>query len=406
MVDPKKIREDFPILTRRIGNKPLVYLDNAATSQKPEAVLAAMDEFYRQHNANPNRGLHELSEEATGLYEGARAEAAQFIGADPKEIVFTRSATESINLVAQSWGRANLAKGDAIVLTEMEHHANLVPWYLLAEEKGLELRFVEITSNGELDFDDFKKKINGAKLLAVTHLSNVLGTVVDVADLAKIAHKAGARVLVDGAQSVTQLSIEVQALGCDWFVFSAHKMLGPTGIGVLWTKEGRYAEMPPWLGGGEMIKEVELGHVTFNDPPWKFEAGTMPIAEAIGLAAAIRYLSQQSMTEVRAHEQSLTGYALGELSKDKDVTVYGPTDTARRGGLVSFNVAGIHAHDLATILNDEGVAVRSGRHCAHPLHKKLGIPASARASWQLYNIPEDIDTFIKGIAKAKKVLQG
>lgn len=403
MLDPAKIRADFPILSRKIHDKPLTYLDSAATAQKPQTVLDAMDHFYRNHYGSVRRGLHGLSEEATERYEEARKTVAEFIGADsPEEIVFTRSATEAINLVAYSWGRANLKKGDAILLTEMEHHANLVPWYLLAKEKGLELRFAGVTDGRRLDMADFEQKLKGAKLVCVTHASNVLGTINPIAEITQLAHEAGAKVLVDGAQAAPHLPLDLCELEPDWYAFSGHKLLGPTGIGVLRTHAPVYEEMSPFLGGGEMIREVGLGDVTFAEPPAKFEAGTMPVAEAIGLAAAIDYLKKLGLDSVRQREQSVTEYALGKFSATAGITIYGPELAKDRVGLVSFTVEGVHPHDLASLLDQDGIAIRSGHHCAQPLHTKLGVPATARASFSVFTTKEDIDRLLASITSAQK----
>ncbi|MSU76365.1 cysteine desulfurase [Patescibacteria group bacterium] len=403
MLDPAKLRADFPILTRRIHDKPLTYLDSAATAQKPSAMLEAMDHFYRNHYGSVRRGIYTLSEEATGMYEAARETVAEFIGADSsEEIVFTKNATEAINLVAYSWGRSNLRKGDAIVLTEMEHHANLIPWYILAKEKGLELRFAKVTDGGRLDMMDFEKKLKGAKLVCVTHVSNVLGTINPVAEITKLAHEAGAKVLVDGAQAAPNLPLDMCELEADWYVFSGHKLYGPTGIGVLRTHAPVYEAMQPFLSGGEMINEVGLGDVTFAEPPATFEAGTMPAAEAIGLAVAIDYLNKLGMDSVREHEQAVTEYALEKLSAIEGVKIYGSKKAEDRVGLVSFTVDGIHPHDLASLLDQDGVAIRSGHHCAQPLHQKLGVPATARASFSVFTTTDDIDRLATSIKAAQK----
>ena len=407
MFDPAKIRADFPILSRKVHGKPLTYLDSAATAQKPEVVIKALEDFYREHNANVHRGLYVLAEEATEMYEQARHTVAEFIGADsPEEIVFTRSTTEAINLVAYGWARHNLKKGDAILLTEMEHHANLVPWYMLADEIGVELRFAAVTSDGRLDQADFEKKLAGTKLVTVTHASNVLGTINPIAELTKLAHEAGAKVLVDGAQAAPHLPLDMCELQSDWYAFSGHKLFGPSGIGVLRTHRPVYDEMQPMLGGGEMIKSVGLGTVEFADAPAKFEAGTMPVADAVGLGAAIEYVQKLGLNNIRAHEQELTGYALEKLGAVDGLTIYGPADPADRVGLVSFTVEGIHAHDLASLLDQDGIAIRSGHHCAQPLHAKLGVPATARASFSTYNSTDDVDRLVESIKVAQKVFSG
>lgn len=404
MFNPTSIKADFPILSRQVNNKPLTYLDNAATSQKPEAVLQAMDEFYRNHNANPNRGVHQLGEDATAQFESARQAIARFIGAtDAKEVVFTKGTTEAINLFAHSWTKRHLPDGGVIVLTEMEHHANIVPWYLLAEERQLEIRFVKITDDGLLDLADLKQKLVGANVLSLAHVSNVLGTVNPVPQIAELAHDAGAIVVLDAAQSASRLPLDVKKFGVDFLAFSGHKMLGPTGIGVLWGRADQLAELPPFLGGGQMIQEVDLTHATYAEPPYRFEAGTMPVAEAVGLHAAIDYLSTLSMDSIATHEEELAAYAAERLNAMPGVTVYGPTNPALRIGLVSFTVDGVHAHDLATLLDQDGIAIRSGHHCAQPLHKVLGVAATARASFSVYNSQQDVDALITGIESAKKV---
>ena len=403
MFDPAKIRADFPILSRKVHGKPLTYLDSSGAVQKPAAVIKAIDDFYRKHNANVHRGLYQLSEEATELYEGARGTVAEFIGADsPEEIVFTRSATEAINLVAYGWARKNLKKGDVILLTEMEHHANLVPWYMLAKEIDVELRFVQITPEGRLDRADFERKLDGAKLVGLIHASNVLGTINPISELTKLAHDAGAKVVVDGAQAVPHLPVDLCELQPDWYAFSGHKLFGPSGIGVLRTHAPVYEEMEPMLGGGEMIKSVGLGTVEFADPPAKFEAGTMPIADAVGLGAAVEYVRNLGMENIRAYEEELTGYALKRLGEISGLKTYGPTDPAERTALVAFTVEGVHAHDLASLLDQDGIAVRSGHHCAQPLHERLGVPATTRASFSVYNSTEDVDRLVESIQAAQK----
>ncbi len=397
------VRTDFPILSREVNGKPLTYLDSAATSQKPEAVLQAMDDFYRQHNANPHRGLHTLGEEATAAYEEARKSVAEFISAEPKQLIFTRSATEALNLFVGGWASHNVKKGDVIVLTEMEHHANLVPWYILSEEYELEFRFVGLTKEGHLDLEDLREKVKGAKAVGVTAVSNVLGTVNPIREIGVIAHEAGAAVLVDAAQAAPHLPLDVATWGADAVALTGHKMLGPTGIGALWVAADRLTEMSPVYGGGEMIKTVGFGQYEPAEPPHKFEAGTMPVAEAVGWAAAVRYLDKLGMAEVREHEISLNRYALETLAGINGLKMYGPSDSEARGGLVAFTIDGVHAHDLATILDQEGIAIRSGHHCAEPLHRKLGIPASARASWSVYTTEADIDRLVAGIKKAQKV---
>jgi cysteine desulfurase/selenocysteine lyase len=404
-LDVASIKEDFPILRREVHGKRLVYLDSASSSQKPTLVLDAMDEYYRAHHANVHRGVYTIAEEATSAFEGARRRVARFVGASSaEEIVYVRNATEAINLVAYSWARANLGPGDVIVLTEMEHHANVVPWHILAAERDVELRWIPLTPDYQLDLANFDRLIDGAKLLAVTAMSNVLGTINDVRPLADAAHAAGARVLVDACQSVPHLACDVQAWDADFAAFSAHKMLGPTGIGALWARRDLLEEMPPFLGGGEMIRDVRLDGFTPNDVPWKFEAGTPAIAEAIGWGAAIEYLEALGMDAVRTHEKHLTAYALRALEDrfEGRLHLYGPTDVEVRGGAVSFLFDGIHAHDISQVLDEDAVCVRAGHHCAKPLMRTLGVPATTRASFYVYNDEADADAFVDSLARAEK----
>ncbi len=412
-----QIHKDFPILSRKIGGKPLVYLDSAATSQKPKQVIDAIADYYKNHNANVHRGVHTLSVEATEMFEEARAKVAKFVGVlDPAEIVFVRNATEAINLVAYSWGRLNIEAGDEIVLTVAEHHSNFVVWQQLAAENGAVLKVVPIRKaqgkpideNGEIDLLAFKKALTKkTKLVTFFHVSNVLGTINDVERLAFSVKRLApqAKVFVDGAQAVPHMPVDIEKLGCDFYVFTGHKMLGPMGIGVLWAKRDLLDAMPPFLLGGEMISKVSLQKTTFNDLPWKFEAGTPDVAAAVGLGAAVDYLSAVGMDKIRKHEQELTSYALAKLSKIPDVTIYGPIDVRKRGGVVAFNVGPIHAHDVASILDSEGVAIRSGHHCAQPLMQFLGIESAARASFYLYNSKEDVDRLVEGIGKVRKVFR-
>jgi len=399
------LKNDFPIFQRDTKGKPFVYLDSAATSQKPRAVLDAMDHYYERFNANVHRGVYELAEEATAAFEGSRSKVARFLNArSTREIVFTKNATESSNLVAQAWGRANLKPGDTVVITQMEHHANIVPWHQLAAERGIELRWIPLTPDGRLDLSDISRILDGAKLLGITAMSNVLGTINDLAPLIAAAHGAGALVLVDGAQSVPHLTTDVQSLGCDFLIFSGHKMLGPTGIGVLWAREELLDAMPPFLGGGEMILDVRLDGFTPNELPWKFEAGTPPIAEAIGLGAAIDYLSNVGLDAIRNHEISLVTYALDSLEErfGEGIRIFGPREPGIRGGVVSFSLGDIHAHDISQVLDDEGVCVRAGHHCAKPLMRVLGVPATARASFYLYNDEGDVDALVTALVAAEK----
>jgi cysteine desulfurase/selenocysteine lyase len=404
-LDLAAIRADFPILARetRPGTR-LVYLDSTATTQKPTSVLEAMERYYRQSNANVHRGIHTLAEEATGLYEGAREKVRAFIGAaSVREIIFTRNATEAINLAALSWGRANVRAGDVIVYTEMEHHSNLVPWQMLAAEKGAVTRAVPVTDGGELDLAAFDRLMaEKPKLVAFTAMSNVLGTINPVADLAARAHAAGATVLVDAAQSVPHLPVNVQALGADLLAFSGHKMLGPTGIGVLWGRQALLEAMPPVFGGGDMIRKVELHSFRANELPYKFEAGTPAIAEAVGLGAAIDYLSRLGMDAVRAHEQALIAYALERLEEVPGVRVFGPPAN-RRGGVAAFSLEGIHPHDVAQVLDRSGIAIRAGHHCAMPLHDRYDQAATSRASFYLYNGPDDVDRLVDGLYQVKQL---
>jgi len=399
------IRKDFPILSRQVHGKPLVYLDSTASSQKPSAVIEAMSTYYETTHANVHRGVYEISEEATARMEKARVKVARFINVrQSKQIIFTRNTTESINLVAYSWGNKNISAGDLIVLTEMEHHSNLIPWQLLAQRTGARLEFVPISTDGLLDLDVYEQLLRQQpKLVAFTHMSNVLGTINPVQQMTAQAHAAGATVLLDAAQSVPHMPVDVQALDVDFLCFSAHKMLGPTGIGVLYGKRGILEDMPPFMGGGEMIRKVGLRESTWNDLPWKFEAGTPAIAEAIGLGAAVDYLNELGMENVRRHEQEITTYAMTQLQAVPGLTIYGPA-ASERGGVISFTLGDIHPHDLASILDQEvGVAIRAGHHCAQPLVERLGLAATARASFYVYTIPEDIDVLVQGLHKALQI---
>ncbi|TME48048.1 MAG: cysteine desulfurase [Chloroflexi bacterium] len=403
-LNAQAIQADFPILARQIHGKPLIYLDSAATSQKPAPVIDAMDDYYRRYNANPHRGVYALSEEATAAYESARRRVASFINASSvKEVIFTRNTTEAINLVRYSWGRANIKAGDRILLTEMEHHSNLVPWQLLAQEVGARLEFLCIDDDGLLLLDGLERKLEGVKLLAITHQSNTLGTINPIKAIAAAARRAGALTLVDGAQAVPHMPVDVQDLGVDFYAFSGHKMCGPTGVGVLWARRALLEAMPPFLGGGDMIKRVKLTEASWNDLPWKFEAGTPSVVEGIGLGAAVDYLSQFGMDSVRAHERTLVDYAMEKLQEVTGITIYGPKDPELHGGAISFTLPNIHPHDLATLIDREGIAVRAGHHCTQPLMERLGVPATTRASFYLYNRPEEVDQLVTGIQKAQKV---
>jgi cysteine desulfurase / selenocysteine lyase len=416
-LDVARIRKDFPILDRTVrGSQPLIYLDSANTSQKPRQVIDALTEFYERHNANIHRASHQLGEEATAAYEGARIKAASFIGArDEAEIVFTKNISEGINLVAYAMsnatagrpaaaaGRFRLAPGDEIVITEMEHHSNIVPWQLLCERTGATLRWFGVTEDGQLDLAGLDRLITErTRLVALVHQSNVLGTINPVRLIADRAHEAGALVLVDAAQSVPHMPVDVQELGADFLGFTGHKMCGPTGIGVLWGRRELLEEMPPFLGGGEMIESVWMDHSTFAPPPHKFEAGTMPIAQAAGLDAAMDYLSEIGLDAIRAHEQDLISYALGALAGVDGVRVFGPAGPAGRGAAISFTVADVHPHDVSQVLDDLGIAVRAGHHCAWPLHRRFGVQASTRASFYLYNTRNEVDALAGGIRQAQR----
>ena len=404
--DPHVVRRDFPILEREINGRPLVYLDSASSSQKPRVVIDAVDRYYREYNANVHRGIYTIGEESTAAYERARVQVARFINApDSHEIVFTRNATEAINLVSYSWGRRNISRGDAIVLTEMEHHANLVPWQLLVQEMDGDLEFIPITDDGILRLDVFEVLLRlKPKLVAFTHVSNTLGTINPVREMIEMAHAAGALVLVDGAQAVPHVPVDVQELGADFYAFSGHKMLGPMGSGALWARRELLEAMPPFLAGGEMIREVHLRRSDFNDIPWKFEAGTPAVADAIGLGVAAEYLSNLGMSAVREHERELVTYALEVLpSSVPGIQLYGPMDADLRGGVIPFNLPGIHPHDVAQVLDRSGVAVRAGHHCTMPLHERLDLAATARASFNVYSTREDIDALVAGLLDVQRV---
>lgn len=399
------IRREFPILSRQVHGKPLVYLDNAATSQKPRAVIQALVDYYEQFNANIHRGVHALAEEATDRYEAVRRKTARFIGApSARTILFTRNTTEALNLVAQTWGRANLNSGDEIVLTRMEHHSNIVPWQLIARERDARLRYVPIEPDGTLDLAQVSALIGDrTRIVAMTHVSNVLGTINPVAEVARLAHDFGALMVVDGAQSVPHMPVDVGALDCDFLAFSSHKMLGPTGVGVLFGREELLQEMPPFLGGGEMIEQVQDDYSTWNDLPWKYEAGTPNIGDVIAFGAAIDYLSGLGMERVREHERELAAHALEALGALSDVTIYGPQNPSQRGGVVAFNVGDLHAHDVGTVLDFEGIAVRAGHHCCQVLMRTLDVAATARASFYVYTTPEEIDALARSLEKVREL---
>ena len=403
-LDTAAVKKDFPLVTSvEVHGRPIVYLDSAATSQKPRAVLDALDRYYETVNANVHRGVYGIAEEATNQMEQARAKVRAFIDAGTsREIVFTPNATESLNLVAQSWGRSNLAEGDVVVLTHMEHHANIVPWQMLAAEKGLELRWIPLDDDGHLDLTDLDRLLDGARVLAVTAMSNVLGTITPIRELTAAAHAHDALAVVDACQYVPHVPTDVQAMGADFMAFSGHKMCGPTGVGVLWGRAELLDAMPPFLGGGEMIRDVRLEGFTPNELPWKFEAGTPPIAEIIGLGAAVDYLNGLGMVAVREHEIALVGYALRTLGErfGGRLVVHGPRDPRERGGVLSFALDDLHPHDVSQVLDQHGVCVRAGHHCAKPLMRVLGVGATARASLYLYNDEADVDALAEGLAAA------
>ncbi len=405
-LDVAQIKADFPMLARQINGKRLIYLDSAATSQKPAAVIDAMDNYYRNAYASVNRGAYQIAAEATDLLEHGRAAVARFIGAPhAHEIIFTKNATEAMNLFAQSWGRANLGEGDVVVLTEMEHHANIVPWHMLRETIGIDIRWIPITETGELDFTDLDLLLDGAKLVSVTAMSNVLGTLNPIRRIADAAHAAGAAMIADGSQFVPHLPTDVTELGVDAMIFTGHKMLGPTGVGALWGKTELLEAMPPFLGGGDMIKQVTKEGFTTNDLPHKFEAGTPAIAEIIGLGAAVEYLESLGMEAVREHEVSLTAYALRTLNErfGDDITVHGPAEPAGRGGVLSMAYKDIHPHDISQVLDQSNVCVRAGHHCAKPLMQVMGVNATARASLYLYNDEADVDALADALESADDI---
>jgi len=401
IMDIETIRKDFPILQRKVHGKPLVYFDNAATSQKPKQVIEAIEFYYKNYNANIHRSIHQLGEEATAKYEEAHQKVADFINADSyQNIIFTKNTTESLNLAAYSL-TSNLKKGDEIVISQMEHHSNLVPWQQLAKQRGLKLKFIEIDEDGNLDKNSIEKNITKkTRIVSLTHVSNVLGTINPIEKITKIAHENNALMVVDGAQAAPHMPVDVKKLDADFYAFSGHKMLGPTGIGVLYGKKELLDEMQPFLYGGEMIREVTFGDTKFNDLPWKFEAGTMNIAEGIGLGAAMDYLGKVGMKHVQQRDKELTNYAMKRLKEVKEAKIYGPEE---RGAVISFNLNNIHPHDVAQVLDSEGVAIRAGHHCCMPLMSVLKVPATARASFYLYNTEKEVDVFINAIGKVKKV---
>ncbi len=404
-LDITRIRSDFPVLQREVHpGVPLIYMDSAATSQKPSAVIEAMNDYYRSSNANVHRGIHTLAEEATASYEDARVRIGKFINArSHREVIYTRNTTEALNIVTQSWGRANLSAGDVVILTEMEHHSNLVPWQMLAGEIGLRLEFIPVTDEGLLDLDEFENLLAlKPKVVGFTHVSNVLGTINPVAEITARAHAAGAIVVIDGAQAVPHMPVDVQELDVDFYAFSGHKMCGPTGIGILWGREVLLDAMPPFLGGGDMIKRVRLREFVTNSLPHKFEAGTPAIAECIGLGAAVDYLSAVGMDAIQAHEHEIISYALERLEEVPGLTVFGPS-ASEKGGAAAFTFDGVHPHDVAQILDRRGIAIRAGHHCAMPLHERFELVATARASFYLYNSTDEVDQLVEGLYEVKEV---
>ena len=406
MFDVNTIRQDFPILQQAVNGKPLTFLDSAASSQKPVQVIEAVDRYYREYNANVHRGIYQISEKASEAYETARKKVGRFINARSwREIIYTRNATESINLVAYTWGQANIKAGDVIITSEMEHHANMVPWQQLAARTGATLKYIPVDHHGYLDMAAFDQLLSPqVKLVAITQMSNVMGTITPIGDIVQKAHAVGALVLVDGAQAVPHMPTDVQALDCDFLAFSGHKMLGPTGIGILWGRKEILAQMPPFMTGGDMISRVTFAGADWNELPWKFEAGTPAIAQAIGLGYAVDYLNRLGMPHVRRHEIELTTYAFNRLSQVEGVRIYGPPDPTARGGAVAFTLGDIHPHDVAAVLDGEGIAVRAGHHCAMPLHDKLGLTATTRASFYIYNSPEEVDRLAAGLDKVRDLL--
>jgi cysteine desulfurase/selenocysteine lyase len=407
IVNSYELRNDFPIFKKKINGKDLVYLDNASTTQKPYSVINSITDFYSNYNSNIHRAVYQLAEEATELYEQSRKKIANFINVRPEEIIFTRNTTESINLIAHSWARSNLKKDDVIAITEIEHHSNIVPWQILCQEIGTRLEYVGIDESGFLDIEYLIELISSrkVKLVSISHMSNVLGTIVPIERIVKTAHQYDIPVIVDGAQSVPHMPVDVKELDCDFLVFSAHKMLGPTGVGVLYAKKELLEKMKPFMAGGDMIKEVFKFHTNYNEVPYKFEAGTPNIADVVGFGAAVEYLEKIGMENIRNHEIYLTEYALESMQSLKCITIYGPMDSKFRGGVISFNIADIHPHDLATIMNDHGIAIRSGHHCAQVLMQRLDVPATSRASFYIYNTKEEIDKFVNAINEAGRIFK-
>lgn len=407
-IDISKIRNDFPILSRKISNSQLAYLDNAATTHKPNSVIDAICQYYMNYNSNIHRAVYQLAEESTFHYENTRDKVSKFINAkSSSEIIFTRNATEAINLVAFAWGKRNLKKGDIVVLSELEHHSNIVPWYMLSQEIGIEIRYIKIDESGYLNLESFENYISNdkVKLVSITNMSNVLGTIVPVDYITKRCHDREIPVMVDGAQSVPHMKVDVQETKCNFMAFSAHKMLGPTGIGVLYVNNDMYTEMDPFLGGGDMIKNVYKDKIIYNDPPYKYEAGTPNIADVIGFSKALDYLEEIDMSNVFQHELDLTKYALNRLYEHKDLKIFGPQELKSRGGIISFNIGDIHPHDLATIMNDKGICIRSGHHCAQILMDTLNVSATSRISFYIYNNREEIDKFVDVLQEARRLFR-
>jgi len=401
-----RIRKDFPILGRKIRDKPLVYFDNAATTQKPLSVIDAIRDYYMNYNSNIHRAVHQMAEEATHAYETTRQKVARFINSrSTDEIIFTRNATEAINLVSHAWGQDNIRRDDRIVITELEHHSNIVPWQVLCNQTRASLDYIEVDDGGCLDMDSYEKTLRNRKtrLISISEVSNVLGTIVPIREIVKKAHAKDIPVLVDAAQSVPHIPVDVQATDCDFMVFSAHKMLGPTGVGILYVKKEILEELQPFISGGDMIKEVHKYETVYNDLPYKFEAGTPNIADVIGFGAAIDYLNRLGMDKVRDHEIELTKYAMDAMKDIRGMTLYGPLDAKNKGGVISFNLGDIHPHDLATILNDHGIAIRSGHHCAQVLMEKFDLSATSRASFYIYNTIEEVDKFINALNDARRL---
>jgi cysteine desulfurase / selenocysteine lyase len=401
------VRGDFPIFSRTFDGKPLAYLDSGATSQKPAAVIEAMSAYLSEHNANVHRGVYPLAQEADAAYDGARRRVAAFLGSDPRTTIFTKNVTEAINLVAYSWGRANVGHGDAVLVTQMEHHANLVPWQVLCREQGAQLRYLEVDGRGELSLEQLERELErgDVKLVAFAHISNVLGTIVPVADMTARIRAAGAISLVDGAQAVPHMPVDLATLGADFYAWTGHKALGPTGIGVLHGREDLLEAMEPFLTGGDMIASVDFDRASWNELPYKFEAGTPPIAEAVGLGAAVDYLAALGMERVRAHELELTGYLLDRLTEIPGLRVVGPPEAESRGGLASFTIDGMHAHDIAELAGRAGACIRAGHHCAQPLMRCLGVGATARASVGVYNQRSDIDVLIDALVEGREIFE-